>query len=311
MEEARGRWAGILPRLGIGTKFLSGKHGPCPMCGGRDRFRYDDKGDNGTYICNQCGAGSGIKLVMRVNGWDFATAAREIRRIIPQAPVRHQSKDSGSGAREWQMSQMMRQAVPIAGTMADEYLSGRGLGGVRSPALGFLERCPISDIMGRTTQPAMIGLVTTPHGRVINLHRTYLDGPRKAALVDMEGREVSARKLMAGQIPDGSAIRLSAAEETLGVSEGIETGLAAQRLFDVPVWACLNSSILTKFIVPDGVKRLIIFGDNDRKYGGQAAAYQLAHKIAVKPGAPEVLVRIPDQAGADWCDIWTERQLVA
>jgi putative DNA primase/helicase len=22
---------------------LSGKHGPCPLCGGRDRFRFDDR----------------------------------------------------------------------------------------------------------------------------------------------------------------------------------------------------------------------------------------------------------------------------
>src|SRR3954469_9007676 len=31
---ARGRWAEILPRLGLDRKFLSGKHGGCPVFGG-------------------------------------------------------------------------------------------------------------------------------------------------------------------------------------------------------------------------------------------------------------------------------------
>ena len=40
---AQGRWRSILAVLGADEKTLSGKHGPCPMCGGRDRFRFDDK----------------------------------------------------------------------------------------------------------------------------------------------------------------------------------------------------------------------------------------------------------------------------
>ena len=37
--------------------------GTCPMCGGKDRFRFDDKGGRGTWICSQCGAGDEIELV--------------------------------------------------------------------------------------------------------------------------------------------------------------------------------------------------------------------------------------------------------
>ena len=42
-DRARGRWAAILPQLGVSPSALTGKHGPCPLCGGRDRFRFDDK----------------------------------------------------------------------------------------------------------------------------------------------------------------------------------------------------------------------------------------------------------------------------
>ncbi|NYY79755.1 hypothetical protein DMH17_06695 [Raoultella planticola] len=36
------------------------------MCGGADRFRFDDKEGRGTWFCNQCGAGDGLKLVEKV-----------------------------------------------------------------------------------------------------------------------------------------------------------------------------------------------------------------------------------------------------
>lgn len=39
---AQGRWPSILAAFGLDERALSGKHGPCPMCGGQDRFRFDD-----------------------------------------------------------------------------------------------------------------------------------------------------------------------------------------------------------------------------------------------------------------------------
>lgn len=39
----RGNWPHVLMSLGIASGFLTGRHGPCPGCGGRDRFRFDDR----------------------------------------------------------------------------------------------------------------------------------------------------------------------------------------------------------------------------------------------------------------------------
>jgi putative DNA primase/helicase len=56
-ELARGRWRAILPALGIHERYLTGRNTPCPMCGGKDRFRFLDRrgqdGD-GMWLCNQC-----------------------------------------------------------------------------------------------------------------------------------------------------------------------------------------------------------------------------------------------------------------
>src|SRR3954471_10943088 len=80
-ETARGRWHGILPQLGISPKLLQNKHGPCPMCGGSDRFRFDDRDGRGTWICNKCGSGDGAELVKRVKGVEYKEAAKMIEGV--------------------------------------------------------------------------------------------------------------------------------------------------------------------------------------------------------------------------------------
>jgi len=82
IERARHRWREILPQLGIDTRFLTKKHGPCPLCGGKDRFRFDDKDGEGTYYCGQCGAGAGIILIRKKHGWNFKTACDAIDKIL-------------------------------------------------------------------------------------------------------------------------------------------------------------------------------------------------------------------------------------
>lgn len=95
---AAGRWREILASLaGLSDKQLSDKHQPCPMCGGEDRYRFDDNEGNGTWFCNRCGGrdqrgggGSGMDLLMRLKGWDFKTAAKQVEQhlgIASQAPT--------------------------------------------------------------------------------------------------------------------------------------------------------------------------------------------------------------------------------
>ncbi|MGL6532405.1 primase-helicase zinc-binding domain-containing protein [Aeromonas caviae] len=75
---ANGHWPEVLASLGVVVPPRK-QHGPCPVCGGRDRFRFDDKGGDGRWICGQGGcdkAGDGLDLVVRVTGQPVAQAAR-------------------------------------------------------------------------------------------------------------------------------------------------------------------------------------------------------------------------------------------
>ncbi len=71
-------WKALLTALGIAPQYLSGKHCPCPLCGGKDRFRFTNYHGNGDYICNQCGNGDGFALLMGVHGYSFPEACEAI-----------------------------------------------------------------------------------------------------------------------------------------------------------------------------------------------------------------------------------------
>lgn len=69
-EAARGRWRDTIYQvLGIVVR-PDGRHGPCPACGGRDRFRCDDRNGSGSWYCNQCDphAGDGFALIKKSPG---------------------------------------------------------------------------------------------------------------------------------------------------------------------------------------------------------------------------------------------------
>lgn len=56
------------------------------MCGGSDRFRFDDKEGRGTWFCNQCGAGDGLKLVERVFDVSASEAAQKVNGVTGNLP---------------------------------------------------------------------------------------------------------------------------------------------------------------------------------------------------------------------------------
>ncbi|MDV3452327.1 primase-helicase zinc-binding domain-containing protein [Klebsiella pneumoniae] len=58
----------------------------CPVCGGADRFRFDDKEGRGTWFCNQCGAGDGLKLVEKVFGISASEAAGKVNAVTGNLP---------------------------------------------------------------------------------------------------------------------------------------------------------------------------------------------------------------------------------
>lgn len=61
-------------------------HGPCPVCGGNDRFRVQpEKGKTGKFACRKCEiSGDGIDYLRKVKGLTFQEACKELDYTPPE-----------------------------------------------------------------------------------------------------------------------------------------------------------------------------------------------------------------------------------
>lgn len=297
-EIATGKWRGILMNFGIDEKFLRNKHGACPMCGGKDRFRFDDRDGRGTWICNQCGAGDGYDLLQRIKGWTFKNALQEVLCVAGGVTVSSQQKNSSAASKTALVRRIWGEAIPVCeGDPVSKYLERR-CGGNKvlqirhHPALMYCEEGTFE------YYPAMVARVSSPEGKGVALHRTYLTEDGFKAPVE------KVKKMLSCGDMDGSAVRLMEHGETLGIAEGIETALAASKLFDVPVWSAMTAGLLQKWTPPPEVKKVIVFGDCDESYTGQSVSYELARRLKTKGIQTEV--HLPPSMGVDWVDVYNE-----
>lgn len=293
VEAAQGKWRDILVALGVDPSFLVNNQGPCPVCGGKDRFRWDDRGGRGTFFCNQCRSGDGFRLLERLHGWPFSEAARNVDAVIdnikasPVVPNPGRRNYDDMHRRLWDSAVDLGFDDPVCA-----YLRGRRVLPQRLPScLRYLEKARAPD---GSYHPAMLALVHSPEDKAINIHRTFLGSNGKANIP-------TPRALMAGKLPHGSAVRLSPVKDgVIGIAEGIETALAASALFGVPVWSALNAGNMATWIPPMGVQHVRIFGDNDANCVGQKAAYELANDLIRKGFTAKV--ELPKIEGTDWAD---------
>lgn len=92
LSKMKGMWSKFYEsHMGWTKENLSKKHGPCPYCFGKDRFRFTDglnneKG-NGAAICSQCGNDTGIGWVMKCTGSSFADSVNLLGDWLNLTPI--------------------------------------------------------------------------------------------------------------------------------------------------------------------------------------------------------------------------------
>jgi hypothetical protein len=151
---------------------------------------------------------------------------------------------------------------------------------LRATTVLYLERLPL---------PAMVAAVQAQDRRIIAVQRTLIDprGDRKA--------QVHVPRLTIGALGRG-AIRLAAATNALGLAEGTEKALAAMQITGVPCWASMGTR-MHRVWIPDHVRELHIFADNDEP--GRAAAERTAQAHRHR----KVFLRFPPEQFKDWDDV--------
>lgn len=196
-------------------------------------------------------------------------------------------------------------AATPAGAEVRAYLASRGLGAWEVPSLvrehpglayWHTDDDGVLHQLGRF--PAMLAPIVK-NGRLLSLHRTYLQDGKKAPVP-------TAKKLTAasGRLT-GACIPLAAPRGgLLAIAEGIETAAAASLGAGVPVVAAYCANALATFAWPRGIERLMIFADNDP--AGHQAATALAQRATQAGLSSKILM--PSTPGCDWADVWKEGQ---
>lgn len=298
-RDLSGLWTDILTKLGVDPACLRGRDCPCPVCGGEDRFRYDNKKNRGTWYCRGgCGAGDGYRLIMLLRGVTFLEAAKMAEKLAGVAR-REPPKRQLTPERARKLLTELWQSGVHDHPRLREYLSSRGLEWREQRAVRFAPECFWKHESQTGKAPAMISQVFNSDTRKpITLHRTYLSRLpcARKKLMPTTATKYGTYIPLFGDPIDG----------VLGVAEGIETAWSAAQLesFCYPVWATVDEAGMAQFVPPEGVRRLIVFGDADTSFTGQASAFALAKRCANGRSKIEVEVRFPPVAAmdVDWND---------
>jgi hypothetical protein len=277
-----------IERRGIKLAGQVDRRGPCPTCGGHDRFGVNTKKQ--LWNCRGCGKGGDvIALIQFIDDCDFREA---IECLTGESTIDHQPRPAPYVDRcNDDGAKLLASAKKIIAEMKPI---------ISSPvAMGYLERVrkidtsAIADVLERTDAigwhpsvyfnapeypqrgpphplhgqrlGAIIGVMTDvgtakPTGAI---SRTYL----------ADGAKIGKAKTLGS--PRG-IVRLSADEDVLEglfIAEGIETALTAMANFGFrPTWSTGDRMLMADFPILNGIEALNIIVDHDKSGDGEKAA---------------------------------------
>jgi putative DNA primase/helicase len=294
----------ILTRFGIDSTPRQNK--PCPSCGGRDRFTLFP---DGRFYCRGCGYGDALDLIQKVHNYDLKTVLTMLdtgaQWVAPRpAEVAKPKRDTT----QWRIEQILKDTTSITSeTVAYSYLTqARGFAPDAIPT-ELLAHSGIDywqEVTPGNWEPVerlatMVAPVRDIDDKVIALHITYLNP-------DGSKTHLQPAKKLIGSIK-GGAIRLHKQADKLGLAEGIETALACNQLYGLPVWAVVSASFMPLVNLPSDVNDIYIFADNDSNHAGQRAAKKLAQRLLEEKRKVRVPIT-PTSQDTDFYDVWRNHE---
>lgn len=247
----------VLEKLGVTG--LKGRRpqlaGPCPICGGRDRFWVDAR--KNACGCRKCGGGgdpAGAVMFVRSCGFrealDWLCGAEQVISAAERARLDKIAAEN-KARKDREAAQFRAKAianartmwlsgVPAEDTAVRDYLALRGItrallprlpGCLRfHPDLPFMVAGNANDWVEAHRGPAMIAAIQGPDDKFSAVHRTWFDVGAmqgKVRIINPLNNVVEGRKKSWGS-KKGGAIRLvRGTSSVLVMGEGIETTLTA------------------------------------------------------------------------------------
>jgi primase-helicase-like zinc-binding protein len=254
----------VVTRLGIARLVHQAGEliGPCPLCGGKDRFGINLR--TNAFLCRKCDLRGGDQLALTMgvlnmpfpDALDFLCGAAQAE-IDPAEMQRRRARAAAAEKKQAESAERYRRwAINDARTIwgksrsgregvVGTYLAARGISQAMLPeipdVLNFIAKHPyVKKIDGALTTvhtgPCMIAKVVNPAGELVAVHQTWISSepPHGKAKITYNGTEMPAKMVRGSK--KGNAIRLHTPDrfDTLIMGEGIETTLTAMVADPVP-----------------------------------------------------------------------------
>ncbi|HHK5628339.1 TPA: primase-helicase zinc-binding domain-containing protein [Serratia marcescens] len=286
----------LLPALGIHIT-AGGRAQPCPVCGGKDRFRFDNLQGRGTWFCNQCGSGDGLNLVEKALAVTAKEAAVKVAGVLGEPSgntlLEHnpQQEQQDKALARNNAAQQARQLLASARQQAgNAYLTAKGWPDTDALTL----QGPSLRVGGITYQSGdLLVPLTDSTGDVVNVQ-----------LINAAGVK---RTLAGGQVKNTCHFLPGQDNAVIWLTEGYATGLTVHQLTGESVCVALSANNLPAMAqqlrthYPDAL--LLLAADNDENGTGQARAAEAAQLSGGKPA-------LPSETG-DWNDVYQQQGKLA
>jgi putative DNA primase/helicase len=269
----------IADQHGLELRGKNNRSGPCPHCGGTDRFSINLK--KRLFYCRRCERGGDvIELVRFITGITFPQAVIRLAGL-PVSLSRHneahraeRERDQEDDALRIKQAQgLWSEGVTPLDTPAQKYLAARKLllpQELCNSVLRFHGECPWSNEAGEIEHRAVL-LATfrrVDTGQLTAVHRILVDEPQ---------RWPKTKRRMLGVV-SGAAIKLgSPVNGLLAIAEGVENAMAANQLSRGPAWAVGSVGAIKDFNPPTGIIKIKFVGENDK--ANRPAAYACAERL--------------------------------
>ena len=289
-DQFLGQWATVLGNYGC--QLPSGRrHGPCPVCGGKDRFRFDDKNGRGTWFCSQCepSSGGGLRLLSRFIGKTIMETAKELigdEELKTIAPKRVHNVDYNAvrlvNIEKAKKYAAILMSLAIKGEHA--YMTRKGFSGE-----WMVNKDPIYSKNGIIPKGELLLIPVYKNGELVNVQKITVGGVK--------------RPLFGGDMK-GVQHAIDGATNNIAIVEGYATGVTINSLTKRKTYVAFNTGNLEAAVrqakKDHPTSGITIFGDHDKidtNHNRRTGEYY-ANKAADPFNA---LVVLPPELG-DWDD---------
>ena len=286
-DAALGRWKDLdFPAFGITVPSKSNVHGPCPICGGKDRFRCDDKQGKGTWFCNICRAGDGFSLIEKSRDMDYSEVLKEVGAVLG---LSSETKVTDEDRKRWkEKAAAQAKAAELEERKAQETAAKRAL---RTWSANNVDRdCPYIERKQVKNYGCKVngkGNLIVPlfdkDGKIWNVQEIHADGFKPF----LPGGRVSACFYIIGQVTEQ--------DQLICIAEGYATAASIHEATGYVTVVSFNSGNIDKVgkeiraLYP--YARLVYCTDDDSHSTPPDAGLKAANKAVVATGG---IVILPD-----------------